>query len=263
MSQTQTDPTTARDDVLPPQVEVAANGVATVTVTAGGPLNLLSTPVIAGARQALHELAKDAGIRVLVLRGQGERAFCAGAHVAEMGRLNVNSAGQFIDGLRTLIDAARLFPAPVIARVPGYCFGGGLELVAACDIRIGATNAVFAMPEVEIGIPSIIQAALLPRLIGQSRASWLLLTGERIDAATALQWGLLDELVDVARLDEVVAARADRMATFGPQALRQQKRLLREWQTQPLEQAIVNGVREFAAAFLTGEPQHHMARFVK
>ncbi len=245
-----------------PDVHVADNGVATVTLTAGGPLNLFSSPVIRGLTKAMHELAEDEGVRVLVLRGQGERAFCAGADIKEMGALGVNSASVFIDGLRQLIESARLFPAPVIARVPGYCFGGGLELIAGCDIRIGARNAVFAMPEVEIGIPSIIQAALLPRLIGQAHASWLLLTGERINADTAMQWGLLDELVDVEQLDAAVAKRANHMVTFGPKALRQQKRLLREWQTQPLDEAILNGVREFSAAFLTGEPQQHMARFV-
>ena len=246
-----------------PDVQVADNGVATVTFTAGGPLNLFSSPAFAGMTQSMHHLANDASVRVLVMSGQGERAFCAGANIKEMGALGVNSASVFIDGLRQMIDAARLFPAPVIARTPGYCFGAGLELVAGCDIRIGASNSVFAMPEVEIGIPSIVQAALLPRLIGNAHASWLLLTGERIDAATALQWGLIDELADLDQLDALVAKRANHMATFGPQALRQQKRLLREWQTQTLDQAILNGVREFSAAFLTGEPQHHMQRFIK
>lgn len=119
------------------------------------------------------------------------------------------------------------------------------------------------MPEVGIAIPSIIHAALLPRLIGNARANWLLLTGRNIDAAQALSWGLIDACVAPQRLDAEVDAIAATLAGHGAQVLRQQKRLLREWLEAPLAQAIAGGVAEFASAFETGEPQRRMALFAQ
>jgi enoyl-CoA hydratase/carnithine racemase len=104
-----------------------------------------------------------------------------GADIKEMARLDQASAEKFITGLRDLCEAARAFPAPVIARMPGWCLGGGLEFATACDFRIAAHDAKFGMPEVKVGIPSVIHAALLPRLIGWGRARWLVMTAENID----------------------------------------------------------------------------------
>ena len=113
-----------------------------------------------------------------------------------------------------------------------------------------------------MGIPSVIHAALLPRLIGQARAGWLLLTGGNIDAAQALSWALVDSVVALDRLDEEVARTAQQLASYGPSALRQQKRLLREWQGCDLDSAVESSVGEFAAAFSTGEPARFMAQFL-
>jgi enoyl-CoA hydratase/carnithine racemase len=245
------------------RVEVDARGIATVTIAHAGALNLLGTPVIADVRLALERLAAQGDLRVVVLRGSGERAFVAGADIKEMATLTPPAARAFIDGLRGLCEAVRLCPAPVIARVPGWCLGGGLELAAVCDLRVASNRAQFGMPEVKVGIPSIIHAAVLPRLIGQARANWLLLTGQNIDAAQALNWGLVDAVVPPERLDEEVARLARHLAGLGPQALRQQKRLLREWQTRDLDTAIAQGVDEFAAAFATGEPARFMAPYLK
>ena len=98
-----------------------------------------------------------------------------GADIKEMARLDQKSAEKFITGLRDLCEAVRIFPAPVIACLPGWCLGGGLEVAAACDFRIAAHDAKFAMPEVRVGIPSVIHAALLPRLIGWGRTRWLVM----------------------------------------------------------------------------------------
>lgn len=132
----------------------------------------------------------------------------------------------------------------------------------ACDIRIAARQSHLGMPEVKVGIPSIIHAALLPQLIGQARANWLLLTGENIDAVKAESWGLVDTVVDLKELDNAVASLASQFASYGPSVLRQQKRLLREWQQESIDAAIENGVQEFASAFATGEPQSYMKAFV-
>ena len=153
-------------------------------------------------------------------------------------------------------------PVPVIARIPGWCLGGGLEVALACDMRLSDDSAMFGMPEVKVGIPSVIHAALLPRLLGQARADWLLLCCENIDAARAEAWGLVHERCAVGQLDELVNRRAQALAALPPQALRQQKRLLRHWQTVPLAQAVRDSIGEFAQAYATGEPQALMGEFM-
>ncbi len=244
-------------------VEVNALGVATLTIREAGSLNILSTPVIAALTRAVSELAGRDGIRVLVMQGAGEKGFIGGADIKEMAALTRDSGERFISGLRGLCDAVRHFPAPVIARMPGWCLGGGLELALACDIRIAADNAQLGMPEVKVGIPSVIHAALMPRLIGNARAAWMLLTGEISDAREALAWGLVSKVVPLAELDAEIERVATLLASFGPAALRQQKRLLREWEEAPLELAIDNSVAEFGSAFETGEPQRFMNAFLQ
>ncbi|HEU5295593.1 MAG TPA: enoyl-CoA hydratase-related protein, partial [Burkholderiaceae bacterium] len=150
----------------------------------------------------------------------------------------------------------------VIARLPGWTLGGGLEVAMACDLRLCSDDARFGMPEVRVGIPSVIHAALMPRLIGQSPAAWLLLTGESIDAATALAWGLVHRRVPLADLDTVVEETAVLLAGLGRQALRQQKALLRSWEERPLEDAIAASITEFGRAFATGEPRAYMTAFL-
>lgn len=241
---------------------VDGDGIATVTIIGAKSLNILSSAVIADATAAVEELAGSDGVRVLVLRGTGDRAFVGGADIAEMAALDRDSAAEFITGLSGLCEAVRRFPAPVVARIAGYALGAGLELAAACDLRISSSDARFGMPEVAVGIPSVIHAALLPRLVGSGRAAWLTLTGEQIDAATALSWGLVHEVCEPSDLDAAVGRCAERLAGFGPSALRQQKRLLRAWEDLPVDEAIAASVPEFAAAFDTGEPQRYMTDFL-
>ena len=116
----------------------------------------------------------------------------------------------------------------MIARVNGYALGAGLEVAAACDLRIASSNAVFGMPEVKVGIPSVVEAALLPGLIGWGRTRELLLFGENIDAATALAWGLVEQVVAPDALDAAVEARLASLLGAGPQAVRLQKKLIRQ-----------------------------------
>src|SRR5256885_7405093 len=98
-------------------------------------------------------------------------------------------------------DGFRRLPVPVIARIEGWALGAGLELAAACDLRVASSRAMFGMPEVRVGIPSVVEAALLPQLIGHGRARRLLLTGEAIDAETGLAWGLVDAVAPPHGLD--------------------------------------------------------------
>src|ERR1700753_1524406 len=137
----------------------------------------------------------------------------------------------------------RDLPVPVIARVNGFCLGAGLEVMAACDIHIASDNAMFGMPEVKIGLPSVVEAALLPQLIGWGRTKLLLYTGDNIDARTALEWGLVEKGGPAGDLASAVAQWAGAIVESGPKAIRLQKELIREWEAMPVNDAIEAGIR--------------------
>jgi enoyl-CoA hydratase/carnithine racemase len=206
-------------------------------------------------------LHHEAAVRVLVMRGSGDRAFIGGADIHEMSTLTPETAKQFITRLKNLCEALRNLPVPVIARLAGWCLGAGLEVAMACDLRIASNEARFGMPEVRVGIPSVIHAALMPRLIGKSPAAWMLLTGEPIDASTALAWGLVHRVGPLTELDAAIERYSDQLAAMGPAVMRQQKRLLRSWERLSVDDAIEGSIAEFGHAFTTGEPRAYMGRF--
>jgi enoyl-CoA hydratase/carnithine racemase len=238
-------------------------GVATVVIDYAARLNALGSSLLAEFAGAVTKLGEDASLRAVVVTGAGERAFVGGADIREMGEIDgPDTARAFITGVHLACAAVRACPVPVIARIQGYCFGAGLELAAACDIRIAAETAQLGMPEVRLGIPSVVEAALLPMLIGWGRSRRLLLTGETIDAACALSWGLVEEVAPADKLDAAVEARLADILACGPGAVRQQKALIAAWETLPLAQAILAGVDAFADAYRTDEPKRMMSEFL-
>jgi enoyl-CoA hydratase len=237
-------------------------GVARLTICNAGSLNILSSAVTNGVREGFEKLAGDRTIRAVILAGQSEKSMIGGADIKEMAHLNQKSAEAFITRLRDLCEAIRNFPAPVIARLPGWCLGAGLEVAAACDFRIAGHDAKFGMPEVKVGIPSVIHAALLPRLIGWGRARWLVLAAENIDAPTALAWGLVDVVAKQGGLDAAVKHTVSALLECGPEALRAQKALMRQWEELPLTESVNLSVGVFGKSFLTGEPQRLMQGFL-
>lgn len=243
-------------------VDRDARGVVRLTICNAGSLNILSSPVTDGVREGFEKLAGDTDIRAVILAGHSDRSMIGGADIKEMAKLDQRSAEAFITRLRDLCDAIRQFPAPVIARLPGWCLGGGLEVAAACDFRIAAHDAMFGMPEVRVGIPSVIYAALLPRLIGWGRARWLVMTAENIDAPTALAWGLVDKVATQGGLDAAVEHTVKALLECGPEALRAQKALMRQWEELPLTESVNLSVGVFGQSFLTGEPQRLMQGFL-
>jgi enoyl-CoA hydratase len=241
---------------------IDADGMGALQLRDAGALNIIGSAHITELRAALQTLSAWPRLRVLVLRGSDEKAFIGGADINEMATLTPATAEVFITRLADLCDAVAQMPVPVIARLAGWCLGGGLEVALACDLRLADDSAMFGMPEVRVGIPSVIHAALLPRLIGQSRADWMLLCCENIDAARAEAWGLVHERCAAGQLDALVQRRAAALAALPPRALRQQKRLLRHWQTVSLAQAVRDSTSEFALAYASGEPQARMGEFM-
>jgi enoyl-CoA hydratase/carnithine racemase len=218
--------------------------------------------VIDAVREGVAQVAADETNRVLIVAGETDRSMIGGADIKEMATLDQASAERFITGLGDLCETIRLVPIPVIARIPGWCLGGGLEVAAACDFRIATEDARFAMPEVRVGIPSVIHAALLPRLIGWSRTRWLLMTGDTIDAPTALGWGLIDKIAPPGGLDDAIEALVGSLLAGAPQALRAQKALLTAWHDMPLGESVAHSIKVFGQSYLTGEPQKLMGAFL-
>jgi enoyl-CoA hydratase/carnithine racemase len=243
-------------------VEIDGRGVATLTIRNAGSMIIFNSKVIRELREAIENLGRQKGIRALVLRGDSEKAFVGGADIKEMATLDQAGGERFITGLRDLCETVRVFPAPVIARIPGWCLGGGLEFAICCDFRIASDAAQFAMPEVKVGIPSVIHAAMMPRVMGTPRARWLVMTGATIDAATALQWGLVDIVTSASTLDAEVEKLLGELLECGAEALAAQKVLIRKWEELPLKDAIDASIPIFGQSFLTGEPQHHMQAFI-
>jgi enoyl-CoA hydratase len=239
-------------------------GVASVVIDNAARLNALGSGLLGEFVQAMARLSEDEALRAVVVTGAGERAFVGGADIREMGEIDgPDAARNFITGVHRACAAVRACPVPVIARIQGYCFGAGLELAAACDFRLASEMAELGMPEVRLGIPSVVEAALLPTLIGWGRTRRLLLTGETIDAECALAWGLVEEVTAADELDAAVEACLADILACGPAAVRRQKALISAWETLPLGEAIAAGVEAFADAYRTDEPKRMMAGFLE
>ena len=237
--------------------------IARVTVENSAKLNTLNVANMAAFVEVIESLGKDESLRAVVLTGAGDKAFIGGADIFAMAALDASHAEAFITLVHRTCDSLRALPVPVIGRINGYALGAGLEVAAACDLRIASSNAVFGMPEVKVGIPSVVEAALLPGLIGWGRTRELLLFGENIDAATALAWGLVEQVVAPAELDAAIEARLDSLLANGPQAVRIQKKLIRQWEDLTLSQAVSRGIESFTQAYATDEPARMMAHFAQ
>jgi enoyl-CoA hydratase/carnithine racemase len=235
--------------------------IARVTIDNATRLNCLNTALMAEFVRVVESLAGDETLRAVVVTGAGDKAFVGGADIDQMATLDAATARDFITHVHRCCDALRALPVPVVARIQGYTLGAGLELAAACDLRVAADTAIFGMPEVKLGIPSVVEAALLPGLVGWGRTREMLLLGENFGAADALQWGLIEKAVPAARLDAAVDAWLASIVAAGRHAVRLQKQLIRRWEDLPMSQAVAAGIDAFAAAFDTDEPARLMAGF--
>lgn len=231
----------------------SAEGVARLTFDHAAKANSFSRTLMTQIIESLESLSTDPKLRAVVLTGAGGKAFIGGANVNEMAALDTGGAREFITLVHRTCDAVRRVPVPTIARIDGYTLGAGLEFAAACDLRIASDRSVFAMPEVRLGIPSVVEAVLLPRLIGWGRTRLLLLTGRSIDARTALTWGLVEESVPDNALDAAVDQCLADILASGPLAVRLQKRLIDSWMDSPIDAAITASIGEFAGACATPE----------
>lgn len=192
-----------------------------LTINRPDKLNALNREVLTALEQAFSRAMGDSGVGAVVITGAGEKAFVAGADIAEFQGLSPAQAQALAQRGQELFSAIEQAPKPVIAAVNGFALGGGMELAMACHLRVASENAKFGQPEVKLGlIPGYGGTQRLPRLVGRGRALELLLTGRMIDAATALAWGLVNRVVPLAELHGAVQGLAEEVLAVAPTAVR-------------------------------------------
>lgn len=207
-------------------------------------------------------LKHDESLRAVILTGAGDKSFVGGSDLAQMAGYDLAAAEASATKTHRACDAVRQFPVPVIARINGYCFGSGMEIAACADMRAAADHARFGMPEVRFGIPSGMEASVLPRLIGWGKATELVLTGDHIDADEAYRIGFLERLVPAGELDAAVDRWIDSILACGPRAVRIQKRLIMDWDRMSPTEGARAGIQAYVESYRTDEPKRMMTAFV-
>ncbi|HET7479513.1 MAG TPA: enoyl-CoA hydratase-related protein [Rubrobacteraceae bacterium] len=203
------------------QIEVGVEGgIATITLNRPSRYNALGSRVVEELGGALEDVEGSGEVRVLILTGAGERAFCSGVDLKERAAMDADERWTHNRALNAFAERLARLQIPTIAALNGLAFGGGLEITLACDFRIAVENATFALPEVGIGIvPGAGGTQRLPRLVGPTRAKELILTGRRIVAGTALEMGLVSKVVPQGSLMEEARALAAEISANSPLAV--------------------------------------------
>jgi enoyl-CoA hydratase len=203
-----------------PVLTAVSGPVATVTINRPDKLNALNANVLRELREAFEAIKSDAAVQVVVVTGAGEKAFVAGADIAELSALTEGTGKRFAEEGQAVFTLIETIGKPVIAAVNGYALGGGCELALACHLRIASETAKFGLPEVSLGvIPGYGGTQRLARLVGEGRAMEMILTGDPIDAAEAHRIGLANKVVPAADLLSAAKAVAARILSRGQVAV--------------------------------------------
>ena len=237
--------------------------VALLKINRPDKLNALNHQVHADGVHALGELKNDSEVRVVVITGAGEKSFVAGADISEFAdQTPVTQRNMFYE--KTLFNSIDQFPKPVIAMINGFCLGGGCELALACDIRTASETARFGQPEINLGImPGGGGTQRLTRLIGEGRAMQMILTGDMIDAKTALDFGLVNEVFPLAELEAETMKLAEKIAEKAPIALQLCKEAVKFASRSNLDEGLRREVDLFAICFSTHDKEEGVAAFLE
>lgn len=216
--------------------------------------NALTLAMVEALRDQLGRASADATVRGVIVAGTGPST-SAGVDLNEFASGTPETIRRLIGALAEACAAARRCPKPVAMAIQGHCLGGALELACACDVRVAAREALLGMPEVMLGIPSVIDAALLERHVGYGRAQELVLTGNPITAEQAHDWGLVNQLAEPAGLLEACATLLGRITRHDADAIARQKRLFADWLNLPLDEAVERSKEVLVESFASGVPQ--------
>ncbi len=237
--------------------------LATIYLDAPEKLNRVSMPARDQLARLFEELGDDDAVRVVVLTGAGDKAFIAGADISEFAGRTAVSQREVMLG-RSLFTAVDSFPKPVIAMVNGYCFGGGCELAMACDLRVASETAVFGQPEINLGIiPGGGGTQRLTHLVGETKAMELILTGEMIDAQTALALGLVNRVVPHEELEAKTMELANLIASKSPVALRMAKEAVKLASRSNLDEGLRREIDLFALCFSSEDKDEGVSAFLE
>ncbi len=255
------------DDVpdLPELVTCAREGdVVTLTIERPEVMNCLSFPTLRRLRTLFHELRADLSIRAIVLTGAGEKAFCAGADLKERKTMPAARVPVFVANIRRTMDDLEALPQPTIGAVNGFAFGGGTEMLLACDLRIAAPHAQLGLTETSLAIiPGAGGTQRLPRLIGKARAKDLILTARRIDAEEALRFGLVNRIAPAGELLATAHEVAERIAANGPVAVRAAKEAIDTGCELPLDEGLELEARCYEKTLPTQDRLEALAAFAE
>jgi len=237
--------------------------VAIITINRPEKRNALNIQTRAEGAAALEELRDDESIRVVIFTGAGDKAFIAGADIAEFAGRTAVTQRDVMTG-RSLFTAIDTFPKPVIAMVNGYCLGGGCELALACDLRIASERASFGQPEINLGIiPGGGGTQRLTHLVGEGKAMELILTGEIINAQTAYSYGLVNLVVPAEELEAKTLEIANRIAEKSPIALRMAKEAVKTASRSTLDEGLRREIDLFALCFSSADKDEGVTAFLE
>lgn len=237
--------------------------IATLTVNRPDKLNAINEEVLTGLAKAVGELEGDRDVRCAILTGAGEKAFVAGADIAAMSEMSPATARSFASLGQSVLAAIEALPFPVIAAVNGFALGGGCELALACDFIYASDKAKLGQPEVNLGvIPGFGGTQRLARRVGIGRARELCFTGDALGAEEALRIGLVNAVVPHAELIAKVTEVATKIASKGPLAIAQCKRVLLRGADVSLPVACELEVQAFAGLFGSGDQREGMSAFL-
>lgn len=237
--------------------------VALLTINRPDKLNALNIKTRQEGAAALDELREDDSVRVIVLTGAGEKSFVAGADIAEFEGRTALTQRDVMTG-RSLFTAVDSFPKPVIAMINGFCLGGGCELAMSCDLRVASERARFGQPEINLGIiPGGGGTQRLTHLVGESKAMELILTGEMIDAQTALLIGLVNRVVPHQELEAQTMGLAEKIAEKSPVAMRMAKEAVKTASRSMLDEGLRREIDLFALCFSSEDKDEGVRAFLE
>lgn len=236
--------------------------IATITIDRPDALNALNVPTLESLEAAITK-AREENARVLVLTGAGDDAFIAGADIAYMKDLSVAEAQEWGALGHRVANALQSFPAPTIAAVNGYAFGGGCEMAIACDLRVASESAIMGNTETDLGIiPGWGGTQRLPELVGDETARRMIYLSERFDAESALEAGLVGEVVSDEEFDDRIDELAATLAAQPAKAVRAAKQSINQRYEGSQQAALEYEKRSFASLFDSHDQQEGMAAFV-
>lgn len=241
-----------------------ADGVRRITINRPDKLNALNRATLTELQLVFNQAREDDAVRVVVLAGAGDKAFVAGADIAELEKLAPDKALAFSEAGQRMMRSIELLGKPVIARIQGFALGGGMELAMACHVRIASERAQFGQPEVKLGlVPGFGGTQRLRRLAGPGAALALCLTGDNINAERAYQLGVVTQVVPANELDNTVDGLANKLAGFSVPAMRAVLDTVLEAGECSLDQGLAFESRAFALLFAGADMREGTRAFLE